>query len=186
MRLAAQRCQGLLQTVEGGTGQADHLLAIVDQLHAGDTQRADQHDIAVIVFAVRRGAAGQTGIGRLHDDDATCCHAGLHHLPLLQQRTGAHHRQHLAFAAAMSPAKAPRGLFASQYMGGADHAVQLRKQRRMAAFTGGRHGHSSRTSRSGLISLIDLAPVSTMATRISFSISSSRLVTPAPPCTARA
>ena len=45
---------------------------------------------------------------------------------------------------------------------------------------------SSRTSESAVISLIDLAPVSTMATRISFSISSSRLLTPAPPAAARA
>ncbi|MNZ69971.1 hypothetical protein D3C78_882890 [compost metagenome] len=49
-----------------------------------------------------------------------------------------------------------------------------------------RQAPSSRTSESRLISAIERAPVSTMATRISFSISSSRLRTPASPSAARA
>ena len=35
MRLPAQRRQRLLQPVQGGAGQADGLLALVDQLHSG-------------------------------------------------------------------------------------------------------------------------------------------------------
>ncbi|MNZ44912.1 hypothetical protein D3C78_625500 [compost metagenome] len=82
----------------------------------------------------------------------------------------------------------------TQERGGQAHAVSSRGRGVCAPHAPGQSGGrscgrqapSSRTSESRVISLIDLAPVSTIATRISFSNSSSRFFTPAWPCTARA
>ena len=178
MRLAPQRRQRLLQAVERGAGQADHLRAALDHLHAGDAQGVDEHDLAVVVRTVGRGAACQSGVGRLQDDDAPRGHGGLEHLPLLQQRTGPHHGQHRALARALAPAKAPRGQVAGQHVGRADDVAQLRQQ--------GGGAHASRTSSSAVISATRAALVSVMATRISFSSSSSSCLTPASPAVARA
>ena len=54
VRFAPQRRQHLLQPVQGGPGQAHHLGAVVDHLHALQAQGADQHDGAVVVVAVGR------------------------------------------------------------------------------------------------------------------------------------
>ena len=139
MRLAIQRRQRLLQAIQGGAGQTDYLLAIVDQLHAGDAQGADQHDLTVVVFAIGGRASGQAGIGRLHDDDAIGRHRGLQDAPLLQQRAGAHHRQDIALAGAMALAKAPCRLFIGQHMAGSNDLAHLRQQG--VAAQGGGSGH---------------------------------------------
>ncbi|KAF1050639.1 MAG: hypothetical protein GAK34_01791 [Delftia tsuruhatensis] len=189
MRLAPQRRQRLLQPVQRGAGQADHLGAAANDLHAGDAQGVDEHDLAVVVRAVGRGAARQARVGGLHDDDTPGRHGGLHHLPLLQQRRGPHHGQHRALARAVALAEAARGLVVGEHMGRAHGLAQLLQQ----GFAGhlghggdGRRAHASRTSRSPVMSATLLTLVSVMATRISFSSSSSRCLTPASPAAASA
>ena len=184
MRLAPQRGQRLLQLVQGGTGQAHHLIAPGNHLHTGNAQCVHQHDLAVVVGTVGGGATRQARVGRLHDDDAARRHSGLQHLPLLQQRAGAHHGQHRAFARAVAFAKAPGGLVVGEDMGSTHGVAQLCKQG--FAWKLGGAAHASRTSRSPVMSATRATLVSVMATRISFSSSSSRCLTPASPAAASA
>ena len=123
MRLTPQRCQFALQPIQRGAGQADHLLTLIDQLHAIESARADQHDIAVVVVAIRGGATGQAGVGCLHNDDAVGRNRGPQDLPLLQQGAGLDHRQHLPLAGTVALAKAPRLLLAGQHITAANQTA---------------------------------------------------------------
>ncbi len=80
MRLPPERLEQLLQPIERAARKADHLPAVLDQLQVGEPQRADYHHRPVIVAAVRRGAVGQAGIGRLHDDDGIVGNACFEHV----------------------------------------------------------------------------------------------------------
>lgn len=128
MRFAIQRRQCLFQAIQGGAGQAHHLLPIVDQLYAGDAQGVDQHDLAVVVVAIGSRAPGQAGVGRLHDDDAVGRYCRLQDAPLLQQGAWAHHRQHVAFTRTVALAETPCGLFVGQHVAAADDLAHLRQQ----------------------------------------------------------
>ena len=107
MRLAAQRRQLPFQPIQRGAGQTHHLLALINQLHAIQPPSADQYDVTLVVVAIRRRTTGQASVGGLHDDDAVGGYCRLQNLPLLQQRTRLHYRQHLTFTRAMTLAKAP-------------------------------------------------------------------------------
>ena len=66
VRLAAQRLKRFFQGVERRAGEREHLLAFIQQVQLVEAQGADNHDIAIVIVAVRRGAFGQAGIGGLH------------------------------------------------------------------------------------------------------------------------
>ncbi len=132
MGFTLQRGQGLFQTVQRGTGQADNLLAIVDDLYALQTHGVHQHDVTVVVVSVGGGAACQAGVGRLHDHDAIGSDSGLQAAPLFQQRSGPHNGQYLAFTRAMALAVTTRTAVVRQDVRVADNRAQLLQQIRSA------------------------------------------------------
>ena len=152
-------------------------------LTGGSTPDGANYDREIVLVNTLR-LTGQARVGGLHDDDAARRHSSLQHLPLLQQRAGAHNGQHRAFARAVAFAKAPGGLVVGEDMGGAHGVAQLRKQSLAADVWRG--AHASRTSKSAEMSATLATLVSVMATRISFSSSSSRCLTPASPAAASA
>jgi len=116
VRLAPVRLQRLFELVERRARQADHLLSAADHVDRSDPRGADDHDVAVIVLAVGRGPARQSGVGCLADDDHVGGDARLQHLPLLEQRAGPHHRHDLALAEPEPRAVAARILLRRQHV----------------------------------------------------------------------
>ena len=66
MRFASQRLKRFFQRVKRGAGEGEHLFALVQQVQFVEAQGADNHDVTIVIVAVRRGAFGQAGIRSLH------------------------------------------------------------------------------------------------------------------------
>ena len=66
MRFAAQRLKRFFEGVKRGAREREHLLAFIQQVQLVEAQGADNHDVTIVIVAVRRGAFGQAGVGRLH------------------------------------------------------------------------------------------------------------------------
>ncbi len=106
MRLPAQRLKRFFQGIERGPRIGQHLLAFIQQMQLVEAQGADNHNVAVVIVAVRRGAFGQAGIGRLHQNYFVCRHAGTEHPPQFQQRARENHRQRVPLTGAKTLAVA--------------------------------------------------------------------------------
>ena len=143
LRLAAERPDQLFEPVQRGARQRQHLLAALDEVDAADAHGVDQHDLAIIVVAERRGAAVEAGIRRLHDDDAASLDRRLEHPPLLEQRARPDHRQHPALAIAIALAEAAVLARIGDDMGIADDAAKLRQQRFAGNLIGQGHGDAA-------------------------------------------
>ena len=93
MRFAPQRFQQQFELVQGRTGQADDLFVVVDGLDDVHPHGVHDHDVAVVIVAVGRRAARQTGIRRLRNHNHVCFDASLQNFPHFQNGSGAYHRQ---------------------------------------------------------------------------------------------
>ena len=66
VRFATQRLKRLFQRVERGAGEGEYLFALVQQVQFVEAQGADNHDVTIVIVAVRRGAFSQAGVSSLH------------------------------------------------------------------------------------------------------------------------
>ncbi|MNC21800.1 hypothetical protein D3C75_697850 [compost metagenome] len=98
MRFPAQRLERFFQRIQGGAREGQHLLAFIQQMQFVEAQGADNHNVAVIIVAVWRGAFGQTGIRRLHQNDFIGRNAGAEHPPQLQQASREYDGERVALA----------------------------------------------------------------------------------------
>ncbi len=128
MWLAAERFQHFLQLIERCPRKADDLLAVVDDIHLLHAGRADDHDVAIVVVAVRRRAAHEARIRSLRNDDHVCRDACLQHLPLFDDGAWAHHRQRLACAETKTRAVASGRAVIRQDVLLADDVAQIRNE----------------------------------------------------------
>ena len=125
MRVPPERLQRPLKLVQRRTGKTDHLPSFVDQADLCHAQRADDDDVTVIIVVIRCRAAGESRIGRLHDDDLVGGNGGFQHPPLLNQVAGPHHRQCGTRSEPKTGTVAARCLRAGQHMAASDDRPQL-------------------------------------------------------------
>src|SRR6266478_10058207 len=104
---------------------ADYLTSFLDQADSGNAERADDHDVAIIVAAVRRRAPGKAGIGSLHDDDLVRCDAGFEHSPLLDKVSRPNYGQGRTVPKSEAHTVAERAFGLCQYVARTDDPFQL-------------------------------------------------------------
>ena len=102
VRLAVVCGELLLEREQGGAGQADRLAGIVDEVDPVDPQRGEDDDVAVVVLVAGAGAAGETRVRGLGDDDQIVVHAYLQRPPHVHQRAGPQHGEHVTGAEAVA------------------------------------------------------------------------------------
>jgi hypothetical protein len=133
MRFAPERAERLLERVERGAGQADHLPPPVDQVDAREPAQADEHDLAVVVVAPGRRAADEAGVGGLEDDDASGREGSVQHAPVLDQAPRPHNRRDRPSAIAKA------ACIAAGVAGGREHMARAHDPAKLGDQAGARN-----------------------------------------------
>ncbi len=125
MGLAFERAKQFFKLKQRGAGEANHLPSAVDEMDFGHAQRADHHDVAVIVTTVGRGAASEAGVCRLHDNDFVGSGTEIKNLPLLDKTSRADNSKNRTTTESNPRAVAPCLLRTSYNMFTADSGFKV-------------------------------------------------------------
>jgi hypothetical protein len=72
----------LLQLEEPRSGQRHHLTPLIDEMDLVDARGRDDHDVPIVLVAVRRRTSGEASVGGLHDHNLTRRDARVQDAPL--------------------------------------------------------------------------------------------------------